>query len=82
MGIFDLSSDDVENGIILEQKIPYYGIDCLQMAVEANCLNFISMSSIQNLLTNIWNGKILDRSGIKGNIKVKSTKNKICVHNS
>ncbi len=70
MSIFDSSSDDVQNGIILEQKIPYYNLDCLQMAVEAGCLNFISLSSVQNLLTDIWNGKVLDRSGFKANFKV------------
>ena len=70
LSIFDRSSDDIINGIILQQKVPYYGLDCLQMAVEAKCMKFISLSSVQNLLTDIWNGKIENKAGIKGSVKV------------
>lgn len=68
--IFDSTSDDIVNGVILLQKIPYYSLDCLQMAVEAKCLKFIALSSVQNLLTDIWNGRIEIKSGLKGSIKV------------
>ena len=68
--IFDSTSDDCINGIILLQKIPYYDLNCLQLAVEAKCLKFISLSTVQNLLTEIWNGRIETRGGLNGTLKV------------
>lgn len=68
--IFDNTSDDIVNGVVLLQKIPYYELNCLQIAVEAKCLKFISLSTVQNLLTEIWNGRIETKSGLKGRIKV------------
>ena len=70
LNIFDRSSDDLANGIILLQKIPYYNLDCLQMAVEAECMDFLSLPSVQNLLTDIWNGKIENKPGFKAKFKV------------
>lgn len=70
LNVFDGTSDDLINGIILLQKIPFYGLDCLQIAVEARCLKFIALPSVQNLLTDIWNGKIESKSGFKAAIKV------------
>lgn len=70
LNIFDRSSDDLANGIILLQKIPYYNLDCLQMAVEAECMDFLSLPSVQNLLTDIWNGKIENKPGFKSKFKV------------
>ena len=68
--IFDSRMDDIVNGVVLLQKIPYYGLNCLQLAVEAKCLKFISLSTVQNLLTEIWNGRVETKSGLKGFIKV------------
>ena len=59
------------NGILLLQKIPYYNnLDCLQMADESNCLKFISLPSVQNLVTSVWNGQITYKSGLLYNLKV------------
>jgi hypothetical protein len=69
LNLFDHSHDDLINGIILLQKVPYYKLDCLQLAVEADCLRFISLSPVQNLLTDIWNGKIEPKRGFKANFK-------------
>jgi hypothetical protein len=53
------------NGILLLQKIPYYNnLDCLQMADESNCLKFISLPSVQNLVSSVWNGQISYKSGL------------------
>lgn len=71
--VFDICDDlsiDFVNSIILLQKIPYYNINCLQMAYEAKCLKFISLASVQNLLTDIWHGKMEIRSGLKASLKV------------
>lgn len=70
LNIFDNSTDDLINGVILLRKIPFYNLDCLQMAVEANCQKFVALSSVQNLLTDIWYGKIVSVSGAKATIKV------------
>jgi hypothetical protein len=37
LNIFDKTTDDIINGVILLRKIPYFSLDCLQMAVEADC---------------------------------------------
>ena len=71
LNLFDSTTDDLINGVILLRKIPYFNLDCLQMAVEANCQKFVSLTSVQNLLTDIWYGKVSSKSGIKANIKVK-----------
>lgn len=71
LNIFDATTDDLINGVILLRKIPFYNLDCLQMAVEAHCQKFVALSSVQNLLTDIWYGKLTQKSGIKASIKVK-----------
>ena len=68
--LFDKSTDDIINGVILLRKIPFYNLDCLQMAVEADCQKFVSLSCVQNLLTDIWYGKIQIKSGLRGKIWV------------
>lgn len=70
LNIFDSTTDDLINGVILLRKIPFYNLDCLQMAVEAECQKFVALSSVQNLLTDIWYGKITSNPGIKASIKV------------
>lgn len=72
LNIFDSTTDDLINGVILLRKIPFYNLDCLQMAVEADCKKFVSLSSVQNLLTDIWYGKIASKSGMKATIKVRN----------
>ena len=69
LNIFDSTTDDLINGVILLRKIPFYNLDCLQMAVEANCEKFVALSSVQNLLTDIWHGKVVYKAGIKASIK-------------
>ena len=71
LNIFDSTTDDIINGVILLRKIPYYNLDSLQLAVEADCKKFVSLSSVQNLLRDIWYGKILSKSGVKATFKVK-----------
>ena len=70
LNIFDLNSDDLMNSIILLEKIPIYKMDCLQMAVKAKCLKFVSLPAVQNLITEIWNGNMSSKSGFKGNLKL------------
>ena len=70
LNIFDSTTDDLINGVILLRKIPFYNLDCLQMAVESDCQKFVALSSVQNLLTGIWYGKIVSKSGVKAGIRV------------
>lgn len=69
LNIFDATTDDLINGVILLRKIPFYNLDCLQMAVIADCKKFVSLSSVQNLLTDIWHGKIIANAGFKAGFK-------------
>lgn len=68
LNIFDKSTDDIINGVILLRKIPFYNMDCLQMAVEGDCQKFVALSSVQNLLTDIWFGKVHYTPGVRGRI--------------
>lgn len=68
-----MNSIDFKNGILLLQKIPYYNnLDCLQMAVESNCIHFLATPAVQNLITNIWNGKIAHKYGFRFTLNVIS----------
>ncbi len=72
--IFDATSDDLINGFLLLQKIPYYKINCLKMgeiyimiddrinliydslsllqiAEEADCLKFLSLPVVRDIIT-------------------------------
>ena len=40
------------------------------MADESNCLKFISLPSVQNLVSSVWNGQISYKSGLLYNLKV------------
>ena len=70
LSIFDESSVDLINGVILLQVIPYYKLNCLEMASEANSQKFIALTSVQKLLTEIWFGKIAFKTGLLSNLKV------------
>lgn len=78
LNIFDGTTDDLINGVILLRKIPMFNLDCLQMAVEADCQKFVSLSSVQNLLTDIWLGKVTSKSGSKATIKVSDSISSYC----
>jgi len=71
--LFDKNNDDLKNGDILLQKVPYYeDLNCVEMAVQGNCLKFISLSCVQTLITSKWNGKIASNSGFLSTINVNS----------
>jgi hypothetical protein len=68
--MLDIYTDDLTSGVILLQKIPHYGLDCLELAEEAKCLRFLSLYSVQNIITDIWHGKIEQKRGFKAIIAV------------
>ncbi len=70
LNIFDEASVDLINGVILLQKIPYYNMNCLEMASKATSQRFISVTSVQNLLSEIWFGKVDFKDGFESNLKV------------
>lgn len=71
--LYDIDSDDFMNGIILLQKISYYSnLDCLKMAVEANCLKFISLPAVQNLITSVWDGQVIYKPNFTFRFKVSN----------
>ena len=74
LNIFDSDSDDFMNGILLLQNLPYYNeLNCLQMAVEADCKEFIATPAVQNLITHIWNGQVSYKSNFKFSFKVNES---------
>jgi len=68
--IFDSSSNNLINGVILLQKIPYYNLNCLDMAAKADSQQFIAMQSVQNVLSEIWMGKIKIEYNLVDHFKV------------
>ena len=55
---FDVNTDDQENEILLLNKWDVLNMDCLQLADEANCLNFMSVPTVQNVITRVWNNRV------------------------
>lgn len=72
--LFDENSDDLLNSVILLARPPFYKeLDCLEMAIQGKCLKFVAMSSVQTLITNIWNAEISAMEGFQANFKVGIT---------
>ena len=46
---FDETSDGLSNGVLLLQKVPYYKLNCIELAAQADCKKFIALSPVQNL---------------------------------
>ena len=69
--IFDNVSNNLINGVILLQKIPYYNLNCLDLAAVSNCQRFIAMKSVQNVLSDIWMGKIEMNYNFWNHLKVR-----------
>jgi hypothetical protein len=68
--MIDEENEDIVIGMILLQKIPLYKMDCLKMSVEADCKRFVALATVQNLITNIWNGTINSKTGWKYKLDV------------
>jgi len=69
--LFDENNDDLMNGVILLQKVPYYeDLNSLEIAIQGDCLKFISLSCVQTLITSVWNGEIASKGGFAGTLKV------------
>ncbi len=52
--------NEVNTQYLLIKRIrEYSGITCLQIAVSANCIEFLSHKACQNLLVKIWYNKVL-----------------------
>jgi len=68
---FDETSDNFSNGVLLLQRVPYYKLNCIELAAQADCKKFIAQTPVQCLLNDIWNGKIENKQGVKNQIKVK-----------
>lgn len=70
MNEIDENSDFLTNALILLQSTPYYKLNCIELAAEADCKQFIALPSVQNLTNDIWNGRVVHLGGIKGDLKV------------
>ena len=72
LNIFDMTSDDWMNCVLLLQEIPYYRMNCLKMANQARCLKFISLPAVQDILDRIWSGRCVIKPGLKGGLEVNA----------
>jgi hypothetical protein len=70
MNKIDENSDFLTNALILLQSMPYYKLNCIELAAEADCKQFIALPSVQNLTNDIWNGRVVHLGGIKDDLKV------------
>ena len=55
---FDENTIEIENEINLLTKNEIYDMNCLQLAQKGECLEFMSLPSVQNLLTKHWYNEI------------------------
>ena len=57
------NEDEERTALILVRELPNWGYQtCLNVAVSADNKNFIAHSGVQNLLTEIWMGKLSDEN--------------------
>lgn len=70
VNMFDETLDDESNYTHLLNEVSIFGLNCLQMAVIGNRKKFVSAALVQNLLTQIWNGKVTSRTDLATRIKV------------
>jgi len=70
MNKFDENSDFLSNAVILLQNCPYFKLNCIGMAAEADCKQFIALPSVQNLTNDIWNGRVVYLGRAKDDLKV------------
>lgn len=72
VNMFDQSMDDESNYKYLLSEVSIFGLNCLQLAVIGMRRKFVATSLVQNLLTQIWNGKVTSRTDLKTRLKVYS----------
>ena len=46
---FDDKNNNFYNGVLLLQKVPYFDLNCMEMAEMAKCKRFIASATAQNL---------------------------------
>ena len=70
--IFDEKEAEFKNGFLLLQKVPFYDLDCFELATLGDindeiCLKFFSKKSVKNLIEKLWLGGWCTESSIKSN---------------
>lgn len=74
------TTNDNVIGVILLRTIPLYGNDVMTLAVEAECMRFVALNSVQKLITIIWTGSTVPKTGFA--YKLKVSKRRINHHSS
>ena len=55
--------DEERSALLLVCELPFWGMStCLTLAVNAQDMHFIAHSGVQNLLNQIWMGKISEET--------------------
>ena len=47
---------DLVSDVLIIRYLPFIKMDCLQLAVDCNCEEFLSHSAVQRTLDKIWKG--------------------------
>lgn len=70
INMFDEALDDEDNYTHLLDEVSIFGLNCLELAVIGKRMKFVSTTLVQNLLTEIWNGNVINKTDIKSRLKV------------
>jgi hypothetical protein len=54
---YEQNTRDVINDVLIVRYIPLFQMDCLELAMTCKCKQFLSNSTIQDILDNIWKGQ-------------------------
>ncbi len=60
--VYDKNTRDNVIDVLVIRFIEHFKMDCLELAVDFECKRFVSNTTVQTILDNIWNGKAKDCS--------------------
>ena len=72
MNVFDNNTRDSMNYHLMKSKVPFLNCDLLDFAVQCECRYFIALSSIQNVITELWYGQLIHKAGTRFRLKVNN----------
>lgn len=72
LGLFEKYYDNDICNVLLKRRVDTNGVNCLEMAMDADCTDFIAHGTVQNVLNNIWCSKTKQKSSFKTHFEVIS----------
>jgi hypothetical protein len=68
--LYDASLDEITILTKLLRKIPFFGVNCLELASIGERETFLACPCVQNHLTRIWYGKMSVKDDLSPSLKV------------